>query len=96
VFETTIRDRFAVIARHVAPGVAVLDLGCVDARPARRTGQTSAGAANLLFRRIMEMNPDTLGVDVDAEGVAALGSVHARSTRDQHRRRINRPSPGVA
>jgi 2-polyprenyl-3-methyl-5-hydroxy-6-metoxy-1,4-benzoquinol methylase len=72
VFETTIRDRFSVIAKHIAPPAAVLDLGCVDARPARRTGQTSAGAADLLFRRIVEMNPETLGVDVDAEGVAAL------------------------
>ena len=72
VFETTIRDRFAVIARHIAPGAAVLDLGCVDARPARRTGPSSAGAADLLFRRIVETNPDTLGVDLDAAGIAAL------------------------
>jgi 2-polyprenyl-3-methyl-5-hydroxy-6-metoxy-1,4-benzoquinol methylase len=72
VFTTTIRDRFTVIAKHIAPPAAVLDLGCVDARPVRRTGQASAGAADLLFRRIVEINPESLGVDVDAEGVASL------------------------
>jgi 2-polyprenyl-3-methyl-5-hydroxy-6-metoxy-1,4-benzoquinol methylase len=72
VFDTTIYDRFAVIAPHIAPGMAVLDLGCVDARPARRSGQTSAHAPDLLFRRLVAANPETVGVDHDAEGVAAL------------------------
>jgi SAM-dependent methyltransferase len=72
VFAATIRDRFSVIARYVAPGAAVLELGCVDARPARRSGEDSAEAADLLFRRTADLNPDTLGVDLDAEGVAAL------------------------
>jgi SAM-dependent methyltransferase len=72
VFDTTVQDRFAVIARYIEPGAAVLDVGCVDARPARRTGRASAGAADLLFRRITEVNPNALGVDLDAGGVAAL------------------------
>jgi SAM-dependent methyltransferase len=74
VFDTTIRDRFDAIAPHIVPGTAVLDLGCVDARPARRSGHTSAHAPDLLFRRLVEVNPDAVGVDHDAEGVAALQS----------------------
>jgi SAM-dependent methyltransferase len=72
VFATTIRDRFAVIARYSPPGAAVLDLGCVDARPARRSGPNSAAQPDLLFRRLVALNPDALGVDVDGAGVAAL------------------------
>ncbi len=74
MFDTTIRDRFDAIAPHIVPGTAVLDLGCVDARPARRSGHTSAHAPDLLFRRLVEVNPDAVGVDHDAEGVAALQS----------------------
>jgi len=74
VFDTTIRDRFDAIAPHIVPGTAVLDLGCVDARPARRSGHSSAHAPDLLFRRLVEVNPDAVGVDHDAEGVAALQS----------------------
>jgi SAM-dependent methyltransferase len=72
MFEATLRDRFAAIAPHVAPGADVLELGCVDARPARRSGSASAHRADLLFRRVVSVNPETLGVDIDAEGVAAL------------------------
>lgn len=72
MFKQTLRNRFDVIGPHVAPGKAVLELGCVDARPARRDGQKSASQADLLFRRIVELNPETIGVDLDKEGVAAL------------------------
>lgn len=72
MFDKTLRDRFVAIAPHVAPAADVLELGCVDARPTRRAGASSARQADLLFRRIVEINPKTLGVDVDAEGVAAL------------------------
>ena len=72
MFDTTLRDRFAVIARYAAPPAEVLDLGCVDERAARRSGEDSAQRADLLFRRIAELNPATLGVDRSAAGVAEL------------------------
>lgn len=52
----------------------VLDLGIVDSRRSRqRTAERlEKKSANLLFRRICEVNPDTLGVDIDDEGVNML------------------------
>src|SRR5437879_1219829 len=68
----TIPDRFPIIQRHIQSG-SILDLGCVDSRPARHTAaQRLEHKPNLLFRRMVETNKDTLGLDIDAEGVEAL------------------------
>lgn len=76
MYTETIRDRLSVIERYARPPRRVLDVGCVDARPER------AGAAeriqrkpNLLHKRLKALNPDLLGVDFDAEGVAVLNAM---------------------
>ena len=72
MFAKTIADRFDVIGKHVATG-AVLDLGCVDSRPARESSAHRVEhKPNLLLRRIFDLNKDTLGIDIDAEGVEVL------------------------
>jgi len=72
MFETLIRDRLSVIERYVQHG-DVLDLGCVDARPEREdAGTRLERKPDVLFRRIVEINPNTLGVDIDEEGVRVL------------------------
>jgi 2-polyprenyl-3-methyl-5-hydroxy-6-metoxy-1,4-benzoquinol methylase len=70
----TVRDRFDAIA-PLLRGRSVLDVGCADSRPDRE--DTSARMARprrhkLLFPRIAEVNPDAVGVDLDAEGVRLL------------------------
>jgi 2-polyprenyl-3-methyl-5-hydroxy-6-metoxy-1,4-benzoquinol methylase len=68
----TVTDRFAAIEPHIRTG-SVLDLGCVDSRPARDgTRDRLERKPDLLLRRIVAANPDTTGVDLDPEGVAAL------------------------
>jgi 2-polyprenyl-3-methyl-5-hydroxy-6-metoxy-1,4-benzoquinol methylase len=75
MFTTTIRDRFPVIAQYAQPGKAVMDLGCVDSRPARHDAAARIEyKANLLHKRIAELNKDVLGVDIDPEGVKVLNS----------------------
>lgn len=70
--ERTVSDRMEVIADLVR-GRRTLDLGVVDSRRKRQdTAQRLARKPNLLFRRICEINPDALGVDIDDEGVAIL------------------------
>lgn len=72
MFSKTIADRFPVIEQYIGQG-SVLDVGCVDSRPSRDvTTQRIERKPNMLFRRIVEANRDTLGVDIDAEGVEAL------------------------
>jgi 2-polyprenyl-3-methyl-5-hydroxy-6-metoxy-1,4-benzoquinol methylase len=72
MFPRTVADRFPVIEPFIRQG-DVLDLGCVDSRPARETAARRIGhKPNLLFRRLVEINPATLGVDIDAEGVQVL------------------------
>lgn len=72
MFAQTVQDRLEIIERFVRGG-AVLDVGCVDSRPGRdATTQRLERKPNLLFKRIVELNPQTLGVDIDAEGVEAL------------------------
>lgn len=67
-----IADRMEVIARHL-PSRAVLDVGCVDSRPAREGARTRIDRKpDLLFQRIVQLNPDVLGVDIDATGVDRL------------------------
>ncbi len=71
----TIRDRFPIIAQHAQPGKSVMDLGCVDSRPARHDAAARIEyKANLLHKRIAELNKDVLGVDIDPEGVKVLNS----------------------
>ena len=73
MFTQTIRDRFSIIAPYVQPGKSVMDLGCVDSRPAKGDAASRIEyKPNLLHKRIAEMNPGVLGVDVDAEGVNVL------------------------
>ena len=68
----TIKDRFQVIERFIHQG-SVLDLGVVDSRPqAEATAQRINRLPNMLFRRINELTQQLIGVDIDAEGVAAL------------------------
>src|SRR3954470_21972789 len=73
MFKATIRDRFPIIAQYAQAGKTVMDLGCVDSRPARHDAAARIEyKANLLHKRIAEINPNTLGVDIDPEGVRIL------------------------
>jgi 2-polyprenyl-3-methyl-5-hydroxy-6-metoxy-1,4-benzoquinol methylase len=73
MFERTIADRFEVISRYANRGRTVMDLGCVDSRPARHNAQQRIEyKANLLHKRIAELNKDVLGVDLDPEGARIL------------------------
>jgi 2-polyprenyl-3-methyl-5-hydroxy-6-metoxy-1,4-benzoquinol methylase len=73
MFTQTIRDRFPIIAQYAQPGKSVMDLGCVDSRPARHDAAARIEyKANLLHKRIAELNKDVLGVDIDPEGVKVL------------------------
>ena len=68
----SIRDRMEVIAPLVEKG-KILDLGVVDSRRMRhQTSARLATKANLLFRQICKINPGTLGVDIDNDGVKIL------------------------
>jgi SAM-dependent methyltransferase len=72
MFATTLRDRFDVIEKLVRDR-DVMDLGCVDARHARCNSTTRIEyKPNLLHKRIAEVNPNVLGVDIDQEGVKLL------------------------
>jgi 2-polyprenyl-3-methyl-5-hydroxy-6-metoxy-1,4-benzoquinol methylase len=72
-YQQTISDRFTVIEKYVRPPSEVLDLGCVDARRDRHSARERIEhKPDLLFRRIVEANRATVGIDIDAEGVAAL------------------------
>src|SRR5689334_24319654 len=83
MFTRTIADRFEIIRDYVSPGRAVMDLGCVDSRPARHDAAARIEyKANLLHKRLAEINKDVLGVDIDPEGVKVLNSQGDRkSTR---------------
>src|SRR5204862_7070741 len=72
VFKQTITDRFEVIAPHIKSG-DVLDLGCVDSRPAKHSAQERIDhKPNLLLKRIFELNKNTLGIDIDHTGTHVL------------------------
>jgi 2-polyprenyl-3-methyl-5-hydroxy-6-metoxy-1,4-benzoquinol methylase len=72
MFERVIRDRFEIIRDFVSRG-DVLDLGCVDARPQRHTAEQRIDyKVNLLHKRIAEINPSVLGIDIDPDGVRIL------------------------
>lgn len=81
MFASTLRDRFDAIEQHVRPPREVLDLGCVDARPDRHSAQQRIEyKVNLLHKRIAELNPQVLGVDIDPEGAAVLNTLGYRVT----------------
>ncbi len=68
----TVADRFPVIEKYIR-GVAVMDLGCVDSRKAKHSAEERFEyKANLLHKRIAEINPETIGIDIDPEGAAVL------------------------
>jgi SAM-dependent methyltransferase len=70
--QRTIRDRMEIIAPLVR-GRKTLDLGVVDSRRNRQgTAERLEKLPGLLFRRICEVNPDTVGVDIDEAGVDIL------------------------
>lgn len=74
-FSGTVRDRLPVILKYAAGG-SVLDLGCVDARPCREPSQQRVGRkSGGLFRRLCQAHPDTVGIDIDPDGIEALRSM---------------------
>jgi 2-polyprenyl-3-methyl-5-hydroxy-6-metoxy-1,4-benzoquinol methylase len=75
MFTRTIRDRFPIIAQYAQAGKSVLDLGCVDSRPARHNAAARIEyKVNLLHKRIAEINRDVMGTDIDPEGVKILAA----------------------
>lgn len=73
MFTQTLRDRFPIIAQYAQNGKAVMDLGCVDSRPARHDAAARIEyKANLLHKRIAQINKDVLGVDIDPQGANVL------------------------
>ncbi|MGD1275965.1 MAG: class I SAM-dependent methyltransferase [Tepidisphaeraceae bacterium] len=71
MFGGKIRDRFPIIEQYCRTG-AVLDLGCVDSRIDRGSAADRIAKPNLLFKRISEINPDVVGLDIDADGIKLL------------------------
>jgi 2-polyprenyl-3-methyl-5-hydroxy-6-metoxy-1,4-benzoquinol methylase len=71
MFQGKIADRFPVIERYVR-GRAVLDLGCVDSRIAKGDARSRISKPNLLFKRIADVNPAVVGLDIDPGGVEVL------------------------
>ncbi|MBN1507466.1 MAG: class I SAM-dependent methyltransferase [Sedimentisphaerales bacterium] len=68
----TIRDRMEIIGPLVRDR-KTLDLGVVDSRRSRQdTAERLEKSPGLLFRRICEINPDTVGIDIDERGVEIL------------------------
>ena len=68
----SIPDRLEVIANLVRDR-AVLDLGVVDARTTRGSAEKRFERdGKILFFRLAEINPDIVGLDLDAEGVEVL------------------------
>lgn len=74
MFQRTVEDRFPIIEPYVrGSGREVLDLGCVDSRKARHNAQERLEyKANLLHKRIAEVNPEVIGIDIDPEGAKVL------------------------
>jgi SAM-dependent methyltransferase len=71
-FKTTIKNRMEVI-EPLIKDKKVLDLGVVDSRRDRhQTKERLEKLPNLLFRRICDINPETMGVDIDKQGIALL------------------------
>jgi 2-polyprenyl-3-methyl-5-hydroxy-6-metoxy-1,4-benzoquinol methylase len=67
-----VRDRIEAIRPYVEAR-SVLDVGCVDARTQREgSAERIERKPDPLFRRLTELNAETLGVDIDADGVDRL------------------------
>ncbi len=78
MFSQVIRDRLPIIEPFIKAG-AVLDLGCVDARTQLEgSAERIDHKPNLLHRRICELNPTTIGIDIDPKGVEKLNSMGYR------------------
>lgn len=68
----SVTDRIEVLAEYVRDG-DVLDLGVVDSRVAHGTAEQRIGSPDkILFFKLAEINPNIVGLDLDAEGVEAL------------------------
>jgi 2-polyprenyl-3-methyl-5-hydroxy-6-metoxy-1,4-benzoquinol methylase len=73
MFTRTLTDRFEIIQHYVRDRADVMDLGCVDSRPARHNAVARIEyKANLLHKRLAEINKNVLGVDIDPEGTKVL------------------------
>lgn len=72
-FVGSINDRMEVIAPLVGGG-NVLDMGIVDSRRGKRDTESrlESKTATSLFKQICDLNKNTLGVDIDEEGVELL------------------------
>lgn len=71
-FTRIVHDRMDIIADYVKDR-KTLDLGVVDSRRKKHaTSDRLEKLPNLLHSRICEINPDTVGVDIDEEGVEIL------------------------
>ena len=72
MYSKSVKDRMSLIGKYVSTG-DVLDLGCVDARPSREDSKSRLDRKpDVLFRCITNVNPGTLGIDIDEEGVRVL------------------------
>lgn len=71
--ENAVADRMDIIGPLVLTG-RVLDMGIVDSRRGKRdTGsQLEMKTATSLFKQICDLNSDTMGVDIDADGIDIL------------------------
>lgn len=73
-FSKTISDRFEVLEPLVR-GKRTLDVGCVDARPQKHSAEQRFDyKVNLLHKRLHEINPQVVGLDIDQAGVDVLRS----------------------
>lgn len=72
MFTEVLRDRFLVLRKYAVGKPDVLDLGCVDARPKKNNVAQRIAKPNFLFKRVHEINPSVLGVDIDPHGVEQL------------------------
>ncbi len=72
MFTTVLEDRFPILQQYAQPPREVMDLGCVDARPQRNSAGERIAKPNFLFKRVHEVNPNVLGVDIDQEGIEQL------------------------
>lgn len=72
-FKRAIKDRMEIIGPLVK-GRKTLDLGVVDSRRgrAKTDDRLVEKTPSLLFYHICKINPDTLGIDIDEEGVKIL------------------------
>ena len=69
---TVVQDREEVLQEYVKEG-SLLDCGVVDSwKSVQATEERLQGFATSLHEHLRQMNPDVLGVDIDAEGIELL------------------------